>query len=86
SFSQGSITGQYQAGWNVDGNEQYIAYAGEFPAVNGIKQQGLVRFALPALAPNKSGPVATGFDPTVTAIGPGAVRVSWKTTSDADNA
>ena len=86
TFSQGSITGQYQANWTVEGTEQYVAYAGEFPKVNGVAQQGLVRFALPSIAPNKSGPVATGFDPTVTPVGAGAVRVSWKTTNDPDNA
>ena len=85
SFSQGSVTGQYQAGWTVEGNEQYVAYAGEFPRVNGVNQQGLVRFALPSIAPNKSGPAATGMEPTITSIGAGAVRLSWKTTSDMDN-
>ncbi|SDF12164.1 PKD repeat-containing protein [Blastococcus fimeti] len=86
SFSQGSVTGQYQAGWTVEGNEQYVAYAGEFPRVNGVGQQGLVRFALPSAAPNTSGPVATGMEPTVTSVAPGAVRVAWKTAEDMDNA
>ncbi len=86
SFSQGTVTGQYQAGWTVEGNEQFVAYAGEFPRVNGVGQQGLVRFALPSIAPNKSGPAASGMEPTVTSIGAGAVRLAWKTTSDMDNA
>ncbi|MCZ2858121.1 PKD domain-containing protein, partial [Blastococcus sp. VKM Ac-2987] len=84
-LTQGSITGQYQAGWSVTGNDQYVVYAGEFPRVNGVGQQGLVRFAFPSQAPNKVGPVATGMEPTLTTVGAGAVRVSWKTTSDADN-
>jgi PKD repeat protein len=86
SFSQGTVTGQYQAGWTVEGNEQYVAYAGEFPRVNGVNQQGLVRFALSSIAPNETGPLASGMEPTVTPIGDGAVRVSWKTTNDMDNA
>ena len=57
----GTVTGQYQAGWTVDGNEQYVAYGGEFPRVNGVAQQGLVRFAVPSIAPNKFGPAATGM-------------------------
>ncbi|MGY2130537.1 PKD domain-containing protein [Blastococcus sp. SYSU DS0617] len=85
SFSQGTVTGQYQAGWTVEGTEQYVAYGGEFPRVNGVAQQGLVRFALPSIAPNESGPAASGMEPTVTPIGAGTVRVSWKTTSDMDN-
>ena len=33
------------AGWSVTGNNDYIAFGGEFPRVNGVDQQGLVRFA-----------------------------------------
>ena len=35
---------------------KYISYGGEFPTVNGTKQQGLVRFAISSIAPNKVGP------------------------------
>jgi len=51
-----TYTGQTQASWSVAGNSQYVVYGGEFPSVNGMQQQGLVRFAVPALAPNKVGP------------------------------
>ncbi|WP_104523846.1 PKD domain-containing protein [Blastococcus atacamensis] len=85
TMTQGSITGQYQAGWSVTGNDRYVVYAGEFPRVNGVGQQGLVRYAVPSQAPNKVGPVATGMEPTVASVGDGAVRVSWKATSDMDN-
>ena len=44
-FATGSYTGLTQAVWTVEGNGQYIVYGGEFLAVNGTKQQGLVRFA-----------------------------------------
>jgi PKD repeat protein len=85
TLTQGTITGQYQAGWSVTGNDQYVVYGGEFPRVNGVGQQGLVRFAVPSLAPNKIGPSASGMEPTLTQLGAGAVRISWKSTSDQDN-
>ena len=42
--------------WSVTGNAEYVVYGGEFPTVNGIAQQGLVRFAVKTIAPNKVGP------------------------------
>ena len=45
TFSPGTYTGSGQAGWSVAANDQYVVYGGEFPRVNGINQQGLVRFA-----------------------------------------
>jgi PKD repeat protein len=85
TFYSGTYTGQYQAGWSVTGNKDYVVYGGEFPAVNGSQQQGLVRFAVRPLAPNKVGPRATGtFAPTATAL-QGAVRISWKAVHDRDN-
>ena len=56
----GSYTGQYQAGWNIAGNNDYVVFGGEFPTVNGVGQQGLVRFARRGLAPNKEGPRFSG--------------------------
>ena len=44
-FANGSYSGMNQAVWTVEGNGQYIVYGGEFVAVNGIHQQGLVRFS-----------------------------------------
>jgi PKD repeat protein len=83
TFAQGTFTGQYQAGWNVTGNSQYLVYGGEFPRVNGQNQQGLVRFAVPAIAPNKVGPTVTpGVSVVPTASGP---RVGWQGSWDQDN-
>ena len=87
----GSFTGQYQAGWNVTGtsNGDYVAFGGEFPSVNGVGQQGLVRFAKRSRSrPQAEGPrfVATPFVPTLvptsTDIGAGqlAGRLSTGTT------
>ncbi len=85
TFSSGTVTGQYQAGWSVTGNAQYVVYGGEFPRVNGTAQQGLVRFAVPSLAPNRVGPVAAQSTPSVSQPTGGAARVSWPATSDQDN-
>jgi hypothetical protein len=82
----GSYTGQYQAAWTVTGNSNYLVLGGEFPTVNGIAQQGLVRFAIRALAPNRVGPrSSSSLTPTATAPGSGTVRVAWRTTWDMDN-
>src|SRR3954447_361279 len=85
AFEAGSYTGQYQAAWSVAGNRDYVVYGGEFPYVNDAGQQGLVRFAVPSLAPNRVGPTATSaFAPTATPI-PGAVRITWPAVWDRDN-
>ncbi|WP_233496088.1 PKD domain-containing protein [Geodermatophilus sp. TF02-6] len=82
----GTVTGQNQAGWSVTGNGRYVVYAGEFPRVNGVVQQGLVRFAVPSIAPNRVGPSAQGFTATATSPAPGRVGIGWTATSDQDNA
>ena len=56
SVAIGSYTGQSQAAWSVTGNTNYVVLGGEFPRVNGAAQQGLVRFAMKPLAPNKRRP------------------------------
>ena len=86
TLSAGSVTGQAQAGWSVTGTSKYVAFGGEFPRVNGVAQQGLVRFAVPSIAPNKIGPAydATGMTPSVVQLASG-VRVAWRSTSDQDN-
>ena len=84
----GSYTGQDQAAWALDGDSRYLVLGGEFPRVNNVAQQGLVRFAVPSVAPRKSGPRFSGSGwPDVTArpAGSGAVRVSWLTNSDPDS-
>ena len=56
TLTTGTYTGQNQAAWSVTGNTSYVALGGEFPTVNGTAQQGLVRFAVRSIAPNKVGP------------------------------
>lgn len=83
----GTFTGQYQAAWSIATNGSYVVLGGEFPRVNGSPQQGLVRFAVSSLAPNKQGPLALPTAPTLTASADagGTVAVSWTTTYDRDN-
>ena len=86
-LTPGTYTGQGQAGWSVSGNSRYIVYGGEFTHVNGVAQQGLVRFAITSVAPNKVAPiVTTALVPTVASLTAGEVRLSWTTTYDYDNA
>jgi trimeric autotransporter adhesin len=85
TFYAGDYTGQVQAGWTVTGNADYVVYGGEFPGVNGSNQQGLVRFAVPSLAPNKVGPRPSGtFAPGVNPLW-GVMRIWWPTPSDRDD-
>ena len=84
-MSQGSYTGQSQAAWTVQGSSdgKYVVYGGEFPRVQSSNQQGLVRFAIKDIAPNKQGPeghrdfvaqpVRGHADPAVAASGAGGV-------------
>jgi PKD repeat protein len=87
TLAAGTYTGQSQAAWSVSGNATYISYGGEFPTVNGTKQQGLVRFALRSTAPNKVGPsvTASALTPTVISTSPGAAHIGWQAASDQDN-
>jgi PKD repeat protein len=86
-MAMGSYTGQYQAGWNVAGNNDYIVFGGEFPSVNGVGQQGLVRFAVRPIAPAKEGPrfVGGSIVPRLVPVSATAVRVSWPAGYDRDS-
>ncbi|SDL13680.1 Concanavalin A-like lectin/glucanases superfamily protein, partial [Arthrobacter sp. ov407] len=83
----GTFTGKSQAAWTISGNSQYVIMGGEFPSVNGTAQQGLVRFAVRNIAPNKRGPVVTGsaLNPTVLSLASGTTRVGWQADWDMDN-
>ncbi|MBM7798512.1 PKD repeat protein [Microlunatus panaciterrae] len=86
-MTQGTASGQGQAAWTVTGTGSYVVMAGEFPSVNNVPQQGMVRFAVKEIAPNKFGPRATGtnFQPTLSSPQPGQVRVNWVSNFDYDN-
>ena len=88
-FTNGTFTGQNQAGWHVTGNDDYLVYGGEFPrtGASNTTQQGLVRYARRELAPNKMGPMLSGtyMKPKATSLSAGTVRLSWPSNWDRDN-
>jgi len=86
-FNVGTKTGSNQGPWTVAANDDYVLYGGEFTTVNSTKQQGLVRFATKAIAPNTDGPRMTGtsFIPTANSYSSGEVRLSWIANYDRDN-
>ena len=86
-LTQGTVTSSGQAAWNVTGNSNYIVMGGEFPRVNNVGQQGLVRFAVKPIAPSKDGPQLSGanFVPSVIPLSSGTVRVAWLANHDRDD-
>ena len=87
SMAFGNVTASRQAAWTIVGSGDYLAFGGEFPRVNGVAQQGLTRYALPAAAPRKIGPTyVPGSDPVATSTEAGVVRVSFAGLWDRDDA
>ena len=86
-LDNGTYTGLNEGPWSVSGNSQYVVEGGEFLHVNGVAQQGLVRFAVPSIAPDKQGPMVTGsqFMPSLVSLTPGTVRVAFQTNWDRDD-
>jgi len=93
NFAFGSYTSAGQAAWSVDASAdgQWVVFGGEFPRVNNVAQQGLVRFRTKAGAPNKSGPTYSTVPATPTpatsavSLSAGTVRVSFGSAWDMDN-
>ena len=85
TMSVGTYTKQNQSGWSVTGNRQYVVYGGEFKNVNGAPQEGLVRYAVTSIAPDRLGPNSAGLTPKVVSLVPGTARVTWTASSDQDN-
>lgn len=83
----GTFTGQTQGPWSVASNSQYVVIGGEFPAINGVRQQGLVRFAVSSLAPNRQVPrlFLEGWPLRLNSFVPGVVQVNWSGNWDRDN-
>ncbi|MEQ1785490.1 MAG: PKD domain-containing protein [Acidimicrobiales bacterium] len=86
-WTPGTYTGQGQATWATDSNSDYVVYGGEFTRINSTNQQGLVRFATRAIAPNDSGPRLTGNDFAVNVVSEsaGQARLSWPANFDRDD-
>ena len=93
NFAFGAYTSSGQAAWAVDTSSdgQWVVYGGEFPRVNNVAQQGLVRFRTRAGAPNTSGPTYSTTPatptPTTTAVSfaAGEARVSFGSAWDMDD-
>jgi hypothetical protein len=83
----GKATGQNQGPWAVTGNDRYIVMGGEFRNVNLRGQQGLSRFAVSAIAPDKEGPRSSSAatNPALTSPSAGKIRVRWQSNWDRDN-
>ena len=86
-LAAGTFTGQTQAAWTAESDGDYVVLGGEFPRVNNTIQQGLVRFAVPSKAPKLQGNRmdSASSAPTLKALA-GAVKVSWPTNWDRDDA
>jgi hypothetical protein len=82
----GTATGQNQGPWTVTGNDQYVVMGGEFRNVNLRGQQGLARFALSSIAPNKEGPrsSAASTNPVLSSPSAGTISISWQANWDRD--
>ena len=87
TFIAGTFTGMSQAAWTLTGNASYLVYGGEFTYVNNVRQQGLVRMAAKAIAPNKQGPRISGAaaDPVVGSAATGTAQITWPGNWDRDN-
>lgn len=83
----GTVTGQQQGPWHVTGTDRYVVFGGEFRRVDHRPQQGLVRFAVRSLAPDRQGPKLFGAAWTLRAdVGAdGAVALAWPANWDPDH-
>ena len=87
-LTPGTFTPEHQAAYSLAGSSdaRYISVGGEFPAVNGVAQQGLTRFAVSSVAPNAVGPTPTSvIAPTAVSTTSGTALVSWPAAWDKDN-
>ena len=83
----GTATGQNQGPWTVAGNDKYVVMGGEFRNVNLRGQQGLARFAVSSIAPNKEGPrsSAASTNPVLSSPSAGTINISWQANWDRDS-
>lgn len=87
-LNSGNVSGQHQGAWSIKGTSKYIVLGGEFTTVNGVAQQGLVRFTTPANgAPGDQGPVGSsaGMTPSVTTSDSTGRTLSWRSNYDLDD-
>lgn len=85
-LNTGTYTGQYQGGWAMDNNGDYLVMGGEFTRLNNNNQQGLAVFPKRSISPNKQRPeYTTNLKPTAISQGIGSIRIAWPTTWDFDD-
>lgn len=84
-LTPGTYTGLTQAAWSIAAGSGYVVLGGEFSAVNGVPQQGLVRFAVPSKAPNAEGPAATNKLTPVARRTADGVQLRWTANWDRDD-
>lgn len=87
SLTPGNVSGMEQAAWSIVASGPYVVLGGEFTAVNGKPQQGLVRMVESAAAPRLEGPhgVSVGSQPSVEIGDDGVATVTWQTAWDRDD-
>ncbi|GAA5227763.1 LamG domain-containing protein [Paeniglutamicibacter antarcticus] len=86
SVNTGFYTGQYQGGWAMDNNGDYLVMGGEFTRINNVNQQGLAVFPKREISPNKQRPEYTpDLKPTAISQGSNTARIAWPTTWDYDD-
>ena len=82
----GTFTGQGQAGWKVTGNDDYVTTAASSRRGTESAQQGLVRYAKRAIAPNNVGPGRLGrVQPVVISLPRARSGSAWQANWDRDN-
>ena len=87
AINAGTYTGMNQGAWHVSGNERYVIMGGEFTAVNGTAQQGLVRYQTRQFAANDQGPLLFNdtYPVKVRSLSAGEVTISWSANRDRDD-
>ncbi|MEJ5866631.1 PKD domain-containing protein [Pseudokineococcus sp. 5B2Z-1] len=82
----GTYTGQSQAAWTVSATGEYVVLGGEFPEVNGTRQQGLVRFRARPRAPLQEKPIGySELTPSLRSAAPGTVSATSTAAWDRDD-
>lgn len=83
----GTYTGLSQSAWSVTGNTTYLVLGGEFTKVNGVRQQGLVRLAIPSKTTQRQGPMLSGADlaPTASEVTTASATLRWTADWDRDD-
>ncbi|KRB37165.1 PKD domain-containing protein [Microbacterium sp. Root180] len=86
-WTTGTASGSGQAAWTVTGNSQYVVFGGEFPLVNGQRNQGIARFArTPSTGANQA-PRLSGanWTPTARSVSAGTAHVQIPANWDRDD-